>query len=104
MTGVQTCALPICVFLPDGDIFADRVCCAGVPVHSTSSLLWEIGAGGHLVHQVAIGYPDVAHGSLDGFGDWVLYLAAHDLYVAEGKQPARLITGGLIAAAWLSTS
>ncbi len=89
------------VFLPDGDIFADRVCCAGVPVRQTSSLLQEIDATGNLVHQVAIGYPKVAHSSLDGHGDWVLYLSAHDLYAAEGKLPARLITGGLIAAVWL---
>ena len=29
------------VFLPDGDIFVNRVCCAGWPVRVTSSLLWE---------------------------------------------------------------
>ncbi len=89
------------VFLPDGAIFADRVCCAGVPVRQTSSLLQEIGTTGYLLHQVAIGYPDMVHSSLDGRGDWVLYLAAHDLYAAEGKHAARLITGGLIAATWL---
>jgi Tol biopolymer transport system component len=92
------------VFLPDGGIFADRVCCTGVPAHVTSSLLEEISTKGQLVHQVAIGYPNAAHSSLDGSGDWVIYLSAHNLYAAEGAQAARLITGGLIAAAWLSSS
>lgn len=92
------------VFLPDGSIFADRVCCTSAPAHITSSLLEEINAKGQLIHQVAIGYPDMAHSSLDGSGDWVLYLSAHNLYAAEGKQSARLITAGLIAAAWLSSS
>lgn len=92
------------VFLPDGSIFADRVCCTGVPAHITSSLLAEINAKGQLIHQVAIGYPNAAHSSLNGSGDWVLYLSARNLYAAQGAQSARLITGGLIAAAWLSTS
>jgi hypothetical protein len=89
------------VFLPSGDIFVDRVCCGGVPVRVTSSLLQEIDASGHLVHQVAIGYPDRDHTSLDARPGWLLYLSAHDLYISRGGAPAVKLTTGLIAAAWL---
>ena len=30
------------VFLPDGNLFVDRVCCAGIPVNVTSNLLLEV--------------------------------------------------------------
>jgi len=90
------------VFLPDGNLFISRACCAGVPVHNTSRLMWEVAPSGALVHQVAIGYPNLDHVSLavDGTGQWLLYLAGGDLYVSQnGNRPTKL-TSGLIAAAW----
>ena len=90
------------VFLPDGDLFVNRVCCAGWPVHTTSSLLWEIDPAGHLVRQVAIGFTDRDHTSLgaDPGGHWLLYLSGQDLFVSlDGRAPF-LLTSGLIAAAW----
>ncbi len=43
------------VFLPNGNLFISRACCGGIPVRSTSRLMWEVGADGVFVHQVAIG-------------------------------------------------
>ncbi len=91
------------VFLPDGNLFISRACCAGVPVHNTSRLMWEVARDGSLVHQVAIGYQNLDHVSLDSdaSGGWLLYLAGHDLYVSQGgATPAKLGTG-FIAAAWV---
>ena len=89
-------------YLPDGDLFVSRACCAGVPVRNTSRLLWEVTPGGTLIHQVAIGYPNLDHDSLSvsADGDWLLYVAGTSLYVSEGGAPPREITTGLIAAAW----
>lgn len=91
------------VFLPDGDLFISRACCGGFPVHNTSRLMWVVTTSGALVHQVALGYPTLDHTSLsvNSTGQWLLYLAGHDLYVSEnGATPSKLATG-LIAAAWL---
>lgn len=91
------------VFLPDGNLFISRACCGGVPVHNTSRLMWEVSPAGTLVHQVAIGFANLEHVSLaaDGGGHWLLYLAAHDLYVsADGNTPSKLATG-LVAATWM---
>lgn len=91
------------VYLSDGTLFVDRMCCAGVPVKKTSSLLQEVDASGNLVQQVTMGFLDRTHTSLAGSADgkWLLYLSAHDLFVsADGKTPFKL-TGGLIAAAWI---
>lgn len=91
------------VFLPDGDLFISRACCAGVPERNTSRLLWEVSPAGVLVHQVAIGYPTIDHISLDASanGRWLLYLAGQELYVSHnGATPAE-VTTGLIAAAWI---
>jgi hypothetical protein len=90
------------VYLPDGDLFVSRACCGGVPVQNTSRLMWEVSPAGALVHQVAIGFASLAHTSLavSRDGDWLLYLAGHDLYVShDGATPAKL-TSGLTAAAW----
>jgi hypothetical protein len=91
------------IILPDGNLFVSRACCAGVPVRNTSRLMWEVTPAGTLVHQVAIGYPNLEHVSLaaDASGHWLLYLAGPDLYVSQdGNTPSRLATG-LIAATWM---
>jgi WD40-like Beta Propeller Repeat len=90
------------VFLPDGSLFVSRACCAGVPVHNTSRLMWEVTTAGTLLHQVAIGFASLEHTSLDASanGQWLLYLAGHDLYVSDGGATPRKLASGLIAAAW----
>lgn len=90
------------VFLPDGNLFISRACCGGVPIHNTSRLMWVVAPSGAFVRQVALGYPSLDHVSLavSASGQWLLYLADHDLYVSEhGNRPSRL-TAGLVAAAW----
>jgi DNA-binding beta-propeller fold protein YncE len=90
------------VFMPNGDLFVSRACCAGVPVRNTSRLMWEVNTSGTLVHQVAIGFASLDHTSLDvnATGRWLLYLAGDILYVShDGNTPRQLATG-LIAAAW----
>jgi hypothetical protein len=90
------------VYMPNGDLFVSRACCAGLPLHNTSRLMWEVTTSGTLVHQVAIGFPNLDHVSLDvsSDGNWLLYLAANDLYVSQGGATPRKITSGLIAAAF----
>jgi hypothetical protein len=90
------------VYMPNGDLFVSRACCAGDPVHNTSRLMWEVTAAGTLVHQVAVGYVSLEHTSLDvsSDGGWLLYLAGNSLYVSEGGATPRELTAGLIAAAW----
>jgi hypothetical protein len=90
------------VFMPDGNLFVSRACCAGVPVRNTSRLMWEVNTSGTLLHQVAIGFANLDHASLDASanGKWLLYLAGDILYVSHhGNTPKQLATG-LIAAAW----
>ena len=90
------------VFMPNGNLFVSRACCAGVPVRNTSRLMWEVNTAGTLVHQVAIGFANLDHTSLDvsANGRWLLYLAGDILYVSHhGHTPKQLATG-LIAAAW----
>jgi hypothetical protein len=91
------------VYLSDGTLFADRMCCTGVPVKKTSSLLQEVDASGNLVHQVTMGFLDKTHTSLAGSADgkWLLYLSAHDLFISAGGKTPFKLTGGLIAAAWI---
>ena len=90
------------VFMPDGNLFVSRACCAGVPVRNISRLMWEVTTSGAFVHQVAIGYPNLDHTSLDvsAAGDWLLYLAGNALYVSAGGATPRELTSGLAAAAW----
>lgn len=90
------------VYMPDGNLFVSRACCAGFPPHNTSRLMWEVNTSGVLVHQVAIGYPNLDHTSLDvsADGNWLLYLAGTTLYVSQGGATPKVLTTGLIAAAW----
>jgi|CZKW01.1.fsa_nt_gi hypothetical protein len=91
------------VFLPDGNLFVSRACCAGVPVRNTSRLMWEVSPAGTLIHQVAVGFADLDHTSLDASstGRWLLYLAGPDLYVSDNGARPRELASGLIAAAWM---
>ena len=90
------------VFLPNGALFVSRACCGGVPVRNTSRLMWEVNSSGVLVHQVAIGFANLDHTSLDAntSGHWLLYLAGTDLYVSRGGARPRKLATHLIAAAW----
>jgi hypothetical protein len=91
------------VYMPNGDLFVSRACCAGdEPVRNTSRLMWEVTTAGTLVHQVAVGYVSLDHTSLDvsSDGGWLLYLAGDSLYVSAGGATPRELTTGLIAAAW----
>jgi hypothetical protein len=115
LTGPSTTAVPVAgapnprisylregVFLPDGNLFASRACCAGVPVRNTSQLIWEITTPGALVRQIAVGYPALPHTSLaaDRTGRWLLYLAGQDLYVSHNGRRPHPVASGLVAAAW----
>ncbi|MBO0830860.1 MAG: PD40 domain-containing protein [Actinobacteria bacterium] len=90
------------VYMPDGNLFVSRACCAGFPVNNTSRLMWEVDTSGALVHQVAVGFANLAHTSLSvsSDGKWLLYLAGHDLYVSQGGATPTKLRSGLIAAAW----
>jgi hypothetical protein len=93
------------VFMPDGDLFVNRVCCAGLAPAGpavTSTLLWEMSPAGAFVHQVAIGFTDRAHTSLDAepAGHWLLYLSNADLYVSQDGRTPSVLASGLVAAAW----
>jgi len=90
------------IFLPDGDLFISRACCGGVPIRNTSKLMWVVDPTGNLVHQVAIGFASLDHYSLaaDASGQWLLYLAGHDLYLSQGGNRPSLIGSGFIAATW----
>ena len=90
------------VYLPDGNLFVNQVCCAGLPARVTSSLLLEVSPSGQFVRQVGIGFKDRDHTSLsaDPSGHWLLYLSGPDLFLSlDGAAPFKL-TGALIAAAW----
>ena len=91
------------VYLPGGNLFVSRACCAGEPVRNVSKLMWEITPAGVLKHQVAIGFPGLDHTSLavNRSGKWLLYLAGTGLYVSEKGARPRQVGSGLIAAAWL---
>ena len=91
------------VFMPDGELFVSRACCAGVPVRNVSRLMWEVSTSGALRHLVAIGFPALEHTSLavNRSGKWLLYLAGTALYVSYRGARPRQLGGGLIAAAWL---
>jgi hypothetical protein len=90
------------VYMPNGNLFVSRACCGGFPIRNTSRLMWEVNTSGALVHQVAIGYVNLDHTSLDVSpdGNWLLYLAGNDLYVSHGGATPSKLTTGLIAAAW----
>jgi hypothetical protein len=90
------------IYLPDGNLFVSRACCAGFPAHNTSRLMWEVSPSGGLVHQVAVGYPNLEHTSLAASPDgrWLLYLAGQSLYVSKGGATPRELTTGYTAATW----
>jgi WD40-like Beta Propeller Repeat len=90
------------VFLPNGSLFVSRACCGGVPIRNTSRLMWEVSSSGVLIHQVAVGFADLDHTSLDASpsGRWLLYLAGTDMYVSDHGATPRKLAAGLIAAAW----
>jgi WD40-like Beta Propeller Repeat len=91
------------VFLPDGNLFVSRACCAGTPVRNVSKLMWEVNTAGRLRHLVAVGFPALQHTSLavNRSGKWLLYVAGTDLYVSESGARPRQLAGGLAAAAWI---
>jgi len=91
------------VYLPGGNLFVSRACCAGEPVRNVSKLMWEITPAGVLRHRVAIGFPGLDHTSLavNRSGKWLLYLAGTGLYVSEKGARPRQVGSGLIAASWL---
>ena len=91
------------IYLPDGNLFVSRACCAGEPARNTSRLMWEVTPAGTLVHQVAIGFATEDHDSLDASADgaWLLYLGGGDLYVSRGGATPRQLASGLIAAAFV---
>jgi len=91
------------VYLPGGNLFVSRACCAGEPVRNVSKLMWEITPAGVLKHRVAIGFPGLDHTSLavNRTGKWLLYLAGTGLYVSEKGARPRHVGSGLVAAAWL---
>jgi hypothetical protein len=91
------------VYLPDGNLFVSRACCAGEPVRNVSKLMWEVTPAGVLRHRVAIGFPGLDHTSLavNRSGKWLLYLAGTGLYVSENGARPRQVGSGLIAAGWL---
>jgi hypothetical protein len=90
-------------YLPGGNLFVSRACCAGEPVRNVSKLMWEITPAGVLKHRVAIGFPGLDHTSLavNRSGKWLLYLAGTGLYVSEKGARPRQVGSGLIAVAWL---
>jgi len=90
------------VYMPNGNLFVSRACCAGIPVQNTSKLMWEVDTSGALVHQVAVGFANLDHTSLDvsSDGNWLLYLAGTTLYLSQGGATPKQLTTGMIAAAF----
>jgi hypothetical protein len=90
------------VFLPDGNLFVNLMCCAGRK--TSSSILAEVDPGaGRTIRQVSVALTDRDHTSLDADagGHWLLYLAGSDLVASldEGA-PTIVSTGGFQAADW----
>jgi hypothetical protein len=90
------------VYLPDGNLFVDRVCCAGTPAKITSNVLEKVNGSGTEISQVALGYLPRRHGSLDAVPGWLLYLSGTELFiVADGHAAKPLSNFGFTAAAWV---
>jgi hypothetical protein len=89
-------------YLPNGDLFVVHSCCAGVPAKTDAQLMWEVQPDGAMVRQVAIGFVNSTHNSLDVSpdGNWLLYLGGGDLFVSQGGARPTQIATGLVAAAW----
>jgi hypothetical protein len=94
------------VFMPDGNLFINRVCCAGNPPLRRSTLMWKVTTSGAEIAQVAVGFTDRDHTSLDvdRAGQELLYLSGSDLYVSDGGRRPRLLTTGFVAATFISTA
>jgi hypothetical protein len=90
------------VYLPDGNLFVDRSCCQS-GAKTTSNLMQVVDGSGGLVRQVAKGYPNRLHSSLDAVPGWLLYLSGSDLFIAADgwAAPKTLSTFGFIAAIWV---
>lgn len=91
------------VFLPNGDLFANVVCCSGYPPSVTATTLVEVNAGtGAVVRQIAVGLTTKDHASLDAdaSGNWLLYLSGNDLEVSAGGAKPAILASGLVAADW----
>jgi hypothetical protein len=91
------------VFLPDGDLFVDRVCCAGIPVDVTSDALLEIApATGSVTRHLATDADAQDHASLaaDPSGRWLLYLSGGDLVVSDDGAAPTVLGSGFVAADW----
>jgi hypothetical protein len=96
------------VYLPDGNLFVSRACCAGVPPRNTSRLMWEVTPAGAFIRQVAVGFPSLTHQSLavSPDGQWLLYVAAGqtgggDLYISHDGATPRTLAHAMVAAAWI---
>jgi hypothetical protein len=100
-------------FLPDGNLFADRNCCAGAPApHPGSNLFQVITTSGHLVQQVAPASGSRLYNSLgsDPSGHWLMYVSTSysgtsftpgKLFISRNGAAGVLLTTGLSSAAWL---
>jgi dipeptidyl aminopeptidase/acylaminoacyl peptidase len=91
------------VFLPDGNLFVNLVCCEGVPVREVSTLLVEVSAStGTVVRHVAVGFTTRDHSGLavDRSGEWLAYLSGDELYVSYGGQRPVPVASGFVAAGW----
>jgi hypothetical protein len=89
------------VYLPDGDMFVDQICCDENGSSTvTSTTLMKVNASGKELSQVAMGFTNQDHTSLDASQGWFLYLSGEDLFLSDGTK-AFMLTSGLIAAAWV---
>lgn len=91
------------VFLPDGDLFVDRVCCAGIPVNVTSDALLDvIPATGSIAGHLGTDTDAQDHSSLstDPSGRWLLYLSGDDLVDSDDGAAPTVLATGVVAAGW----
>ncbi len=91
------------VFLPDGDLFVDRVCCAGIPVNVTSDALLEIApTTGSVTRDLDTDTDAQDHSSLatDASGRWFLYLSGDALVVSDQGHAPTTVATGFVAADW----
>ena len=89
-------------YMPNGDLFVVHSCCAGIPAKTDAQLMWEVQPDGAMVRQVAIGFVNTTHNSLDVSpdGNWLMYLGGGDLFVSQGGARPSQVGTGLVAAAW----
>jgi hypothetical protein len=97
--------VPEAVFEPDGNLFAVRECCAGIEhgLSPSEVRLDQVSSTtGAVLGQVAIGFADRTHTSLDvdPSGRFLLYLSGDELFVSAGGAVPTEQATGLAAAAW----